>query len=187
MTMTIKICHKDLATISVKTRALHTKLFQPIYSCIGDVTTKDKINCSVLKRDNLLAGMNFSRKQLNAFLKKVNGNSPLAALVNLPVQYYISYVEGDRLTYDHELCHYIYWMYPEYKKLVHELWKSLPKDLKKIILDELRNEIAIIDEWQAYTVTEPISLIKKYFKDKEHVYIIKECKSILAEEINKLL
>ena len=140
-----------------KDEVLHIIYRKTIPKYITDIadTYEGKINNRI--------GINFPMdivKDLNKERSKQKDKNEIEEYID-KAKYVVVYKKGDKLTKDHEMLHYKYYIDKEYKNKIKEIWDNMKKDVKKKVLSMLKkmgypedNEEILIDEFQAYYYTE---------------------------------
>ncbi len=174
----------SVALLEFKTLDDQTKALRHLSYFCEDIKGKGQpISCSEFKSISkvcLYVGHNFSKFHLNQFLSEckqdkkeccslhINKKTQLLPyLSKLPYDYYISTVEGVTSTLDHEACHARYATCPEYRKLCEKVWSRLNAKFRRHVESILRSlsyhPDVWIDEFQAFTCTEPMTWGSKYY------------------------
>ncbi len=116
-----------------------------------------------------VTGQNFSRRTLQRFLSLPRPGEFAASrqlfhhlLEEYPqAKFFISYIEGDRETRQHELCHWDFFRSEAYRRGCGRAWRALPLSLRTQLrthLGKQSDQRAVhLDEWQAYVRTVPLS------------------------------
>ena len=166
------------------------------------------------------AGYNFPDTALKGWLARgdkkeqlSNREMVIVALANQYIKWYepfyiIGTVEGQQNFLEHETCHALYYLDPEYKKKACELIKKLPVDdlvlFEKLYLRSRYHPDVLVDEMNSYLTTDSdlelierfginvekhektINSMRKLFKKYKKVNKIKKIEQKSVTNCNKL-
>uniref|UniRef100_A0A7S0YB42 Uncharacterized protein n=1 Tax=Polytomella parva TaxID=51329 RepID=A0A7S0YB42_9CHLO len=124
--------------------------------------TRDGMNKMLDPLSNAIEGSISNRLGHNFILsEKVASHVALRKSCNIPkqVKYLIGTLDGDAHSIRHEMCHARFYLDPDYKVLVGEVWSNKLADSQRNLITGFLNRLKYdscvhIDEFQAYLVTE---------------------------------
>jgi hypothetical protein len=185
MSVTIKPWKlESVALLEFKTLDDQTKALRHLSYFSEDLKGKGKsLSCIQFKAISYVcpySGHNFSKSVLLQFLSSCQQDSSscceydinkkqklLPYLSGLKYNYYISTVESATSTLDHESYHALYAIDREYRQLCEKIWNRSDAQFKHHVESVLRSlsyhPDVWIDEFQAFTCTEPTYWGSKYY------------------------